>query len=808
MADPCDSRPARTAAPDGMTRRGMLRTAGSLGAVLALSSLPEFTAAASAVPRPASARPVPDEEAVTLWYPNPGSESRIMEQGLPIGNGRLGALVTGHPSHEAICMTDATLWTGGANDALQSDGQFPYDTTHFGSFGQLARCYLDLPAHTPDAITDYRRTLDLSNGLALVSYRSRGATYRRETYASFPDDVVVIRLTQHGGGSFTGTLTLQGTRGERVTGDEAATTVSFTAALGNGLTYATAVTAACVGGRVSVSGARVAFSGCREVVLVVSGGTDYKADAATGFKDPGADPLATAVSKARAAAAVPGRSLLRAHLADHQRLQRRMRVDLGTSTAGQRAMDTPARLRARSAPGAPADPELEASYLQFGRYLAICGSRGSLPLGLQGLWVDRNDPAWSGDYHTDINVQMNYWLPDRAGLPECFDALTDYCVSQLPSWRAATQKLFQDPRNGFRNTSGKVAGWTVAISTNPFGGNGWWWHPAGGAWLGNALYDHYQYTRDPAHLRRIYPLLKGACEFWEARLVTTTVTDPVTGTPRQVLVDDHDWSPEQGPTDAVGITYAQELVWQLFRNYEEAAATLHVDASHASTIHDLRTRLHLPRVSATTGRLEEWMTDADLGETTHRHLSPLVGLFPGDRINLQDSPAGILDGVTALLTARGMVSYGWGSAWRALCWARLKNADKAYRLLEEVLKPSVGSSNGAADNLFDMYQLSGSSSVFQIDANFGMPSAMVEMLAQSRPGRLELLPALPPAWAARGEVTGIGVRGGLTLDVEWAAGRVRGFTLRGAPGTGTRVVAGAWSRQVTVDREGTVTVRL
>ncbi|MFB7599074.1 glycoside hydrolase family 95-like protein [Streptomyces sp. NPDC056160] len=206
--------------------------------------------------------------------------------------------------------------------------------------------------------------------------------------------------------------------------------------------------------------------------------------------------------------------------------------------------------------------------------------------------------------------------------------------------------------------------------------------------------------------------------------------------------------------------------------------------------------------------MEEWMTDADLGETTHRHLSPLVGLFPGDRINLQDSPAGILDGVTALLTARGMVSYGWGSAWRALCWARLKNADKACRLLEEVLKPSVGSSNGAAGNFFDMYQLSGSSSVFQIDANLGMPSAMVEMLAQSRPGRLVLLPALPTAWAARGEVTGIGVRGDLTVDVEWAAGQVRGFTLRGAPGTGTRVVAGAWSRQVTVPREGTVTVRL
>lgn len=793
------------AAVNGVSRRGVLRTAVSLGALLALGSLPEFTAGAAAVTRPGSVSLVPDGEAVTLWYTAPGNESAILEQGLPIGNGRLGALVTGGPSHDALYLSDATLWTGDANAVLGSDGQFPYGTTDFGTFGLLAKAYLDIPAHTTTAISGYRRTLDLSNGLVTASYQLGGVTYRREVYSSHPDDVIVIRLTQSGGGTYTGSMTLTGTRGESVTADGSTASAFFGAALSNSLKYAAVVKAVGTGGSVSAAGAKVSFSNCSEVLLIVSGGTNYKADASTAYKDTAVAPLTVARAKAADAAAVSTTSLLATHVADYQRLQQTMTVNLGTSTAGQRAMDTASRLAARAAAGSVPDPELESSYLYFGRHLVICGSRGSLPLNLQGLWVDRNSPDWMSDYHTDINVQMNYWLPDRAGLPECFDAFTDYCVAQLPGWQAATRSLFQDPRNGFRNTSGKVAGWTLAISTNIWGGNGWWWHPAGNAWMCNSLYEHYQYTQDAGLLDRIYPLLKGACEFWEARLITVTVPDPATGGTRQVLVDDHDWSPEHGPTDAIGITYAQELVWQLFRNYRESAARLGRDAAYAATIGSLQDRLYLPVVSATSGWLEEWMTDANLGETTHRHLSPLAGLFPGDRINLQDSPPAVIAGATALLTARGMASYGWASAWRALCWARLKNADKAYQLVLAVMKPSVNFSNGTGINMFDMYSF-GNRSTFQIDANLGTPSAMIEMLVQSRPGRVELLPALPAAWAASGSVTGVGVRGGLTVDVSWTSGQVTGAKLRGPAGASTTVVFGTWSQAVTIPAGGSVTV--
>ncbi|WP_406458556.1 glycosyl hydrolase family 95 catalytic domain-containing protein [Streptomyces sp. NBC_00876] len=798
--------PAQHPAQDeaGMSRRGVLRAAASMTALVALSSLPEFTGNAAAVSRPEALSLVPEGDAVTLWYTGPGAENRMTEEGLPIGNGRLGALVTGDPSHDVMVLTDATLWTGHANAVLQSDGQFPYGTGDFGTFGMLAKTVLDIPAHSLGTVGDYRRTLDMSNGLVTASYRTGGVTYRREVFSSHPDDVVVIRLTQSGGGTYTGSMTLSGTRGETVAANAGAAEVSFSAALPNTLKYATAVKAVGIGGTVSASGAKVTFSGCSEVVLVVSGGTNYKADPSTAYKDTSLAPLNAARTRATRAAAAGGAALLATHVSDFQRLQQRMAVDLGTSSAAQRAMDTPTRLAARAAGSAP-DPELEASYLQFGRYLTMCGSRSSLPTNLQGLWVDTNTPSWMSDYHSDINVQMNYWLPDRAGLPECFDAFTDYCVAQLPGWQAATRNLFQDSRNRFRNTSGKVAGWTMGISTNIWGGNGWWWHPAGNAWMCNSLYEHYEYTQDNAHLARIYPLLKGACEFWESRLITMTVPDPATGGTRQVLVDDHDWSPEHGPQDARGITYAQELVWQLFRNYRAAASALGKDAAYAATVKGLQDRLYLPEVSTTSGWLEEWMSDDNLGETTHRHLSPLIGLFPGDRIAIEDSPAELVTGATRLLEARGMASFGWASAWRAICWAKLKHADKAYELVLDVLRPSVNFSNGSAINLFDRYSF-GSSSVFQIDANFGTPVAMIQMLVQSRPGRVELLPALPGAWAAAGSVTGIGVRGGFTLDMRWKDGQVTDATLRGAAGRSTDVVFGEWSSHVTIPAAGFVTV--
>jgi alpha-L-fucosidase 2 len=249
-------------------------------------------------------------------------------------------------------------------------------------------------------------------------------------------------------------------------------------------------------------------------------------------------------------------------------------------------------------------------------------------------------------------------------------------------------------------------------------------------------------------------------------------------------------------------------VWALFGNYTEAAAVLHRDADYAHTIAALREKLYLPQVSAKTGWLEEWMSPDNLGETTHRHLSPLVGLFPGDRIRPDGStPKDIVDGATALLTARGTESFGWANAWRALCWARLKNADKAYQLVTNNLRPSTDGSNGTAFNLFDIYQVEQGRGIFQIDANLGTPAAMIEMLLYSRPGHIQLLPALPDAWAASGSLDGVPVRGGFVMDLQWREGTPTRVRLRSVGGRSTTVEFGAVSRTVTLAPGESVTLK-
>ncbi|MGK3202209.1 glycosyl hydrolase family 95 catalytic domain-containing protein [Amycolatopsis sp. MEPSY49] len=728
--------------------------------------------------RPAAADLVPDARATTLWYPAPAAEDKIIEQGLPIGNGRIGALVGGDPAADFLYLADASLWTGGANDVLEDDGQFPYEREKFGTLGLLAKLRISVPAHT--GVTEYRRTLDLSNGVVVITYRHQGVRYRREYFASHPDDVVVIRLS---GGPVTGSVSLEPTRGETMSGAAA-----FTGSFANGLKYACTV----AGG--------TTFSGSRDVVVVLSGGTNYVPDAARKFLDASLVPLALAKQKVSKALRAGGGALLATHVADYRRLYDRMTVDLGQSPPAKRALDTWSRLLARHDDPATPDPELEASYLQFGRYLTITGSRDGLPMGLQGLWQNTNTPDWMSDYHTDINVQMNYWLADRAALPESFTALADYCLAQLPVWTDSTKRLFNDPRNRFRNISGKVAGWAVAFSTNIYGGSGWWWHPGGNAWLCNSLWDHYAFTQDKAYLARIYPLLKGAAEFWEARLVPMTVDG------REVLVDDHDWSPEHGPQDTRGNTYSQEIVWDLFEHYREAVAVLGRDRAYGDRIAGLQRKLYLPKVSPTTGWLEEWMSPDNLGEPTHRHLSPLIGFFPGDRIAADTAPPELLDGVRALLIARGMDSYGWATAWRSACWARLKDADRAYQLLRTVLRPSVANGNGTAPNFFDMYS-QGSYTIFQIDANLGAPAAMAEMLVYSRPGVLELLPALPSAWARSGRVTGIGARGGFEVDLAWRDGKVTRAVITSVGGTRTEVRAGQWRRVIGLRPGQSITVQ-
>ncbi|MDX3098345.1 glycoside hydrolase N-terminal domain-containing protein [Streptomyces sp. ME19-03-3] len=782
------------------SRRDFLRIAGATSGGLALSAgLPPF-AAHAAPTRPSRVDIVPEGKATALWYRTPANEARIIQEALPVGNGRMGALVGCDPADDFLYLTDGAFWTGGSNDTLTDDGQLPYGANDFGSFGLLAKLRIALPGHSAKEVRSYRRQLDLSNGVVSATYEHRGDLHRREVYASHPDDVVVVRLT---GGPHTGTVSLAGTHDETTTGGK--DQLSFTGKLKNGLRYAAAVTAVSATGRISVDGDKLSFAGCRELLIVVCGGTDYSPDAAKGFREPGTDPLTVARAKIAAAAKVPGKKLLETHVADYHRLYNRFAIDLGTSSQLQRSLDSWSRIAVRYTDASTPDPELEAAYVQYGRYLTITGSRDWLPMNLQGIWVHNNNPDWYADYHTDINVQMNYWLADPANLGENAYALARYCVSQLPVWTDVTERLFNDQRNRFRNSSGKIAGWAVAFSTNIHGGSGWAWHPSGNAWLCNSLWRHYEYSQDRAYLELIYPVLKGAAEFWQARLISTTVTDE-NGASHEVLIDDTSWSPEHGP-DRKGNTYGQELAWELFEEFGTASRVLGRDTGLAAELSALQAKLYLPKVSPKTGWLEEWMTPDNLGEVTHRHLSPLVGLYPGDRIATDTASPAVLDGVRALLTARGMDSYGWACAWRSLCWSRLKDADKAYQLYLTVLRPSVTNSNGTSANWFDMYS-QGSYTIFQIDANLGGAAAALEMILYSRPGVIELLPALPAAWAAKGSVTGVGARGGFEVDLSWRNGKVTEATVRSTGGTTTELRAGGFRKRLTLEPGGSVALRV
>lgn len=745
--------------------------------------------------------------AMRLCLKSPAPENRLLQEGFPLGNGTLGCLLGGEPSRQCLYLADASMWTGNRNAILGDDGQFPYQLRNFGTFTMLAQLYVELPGHDMRYIDGYERILDLDRGLVETRYRLNGQMFRQTVFASHPDQGIIIQLFGEKGTLHSGVIRLRSVHDDavRATGMAAETQGS----LWNGLRYGAAVKIGNEGGSVHIDGEAIRFDNVSSLTICLAGGTDYAADDTHDFRDKTIDPAT--VSRQRAGAAImKGFEALRiAHEADYAALFGAMSVDFGASTPAQRALSIGDRLAMQAKPEAVPDPELDAFYLQFGRYLTIAGSRGKLPTNLQGLWLSDNEPPWRADYHTDINIQMNYWLPDRAGLPRCFDALAEYCLAQYSSWERLTRELYNDPRNKFRNSSGKVAGWTVAMSLNIHGGMGWWWQPASNAWLCGNLWQHYEYTQDRIYLDKIYPLMKGACAFWEARLIKITVPDATGGPDRHVLVDDHDWSPEQPPNDVLGVTYAQELVWELFENYRKAAALLGRDKEYAAIITELQNHLYLPAISPKTGLLEEWMSPDDLGNKTHRHLSPLVGLFPGDRIRADDSPPELVGATRRLLAWREMHSTGWGNAWRACCWARLKEGNLAYQLLRSNMAPYVGRSGGTAPNLFNTDVLPPQSgayendkstqslddvapdqgtNIFQIDANFGMAAAMIEMLVYSRPGRIEILPALPTAWAQAGTVTGIGARGGFVVDLAWRAGKPIHIMLRSIGGHSTDVV--------------------